>query len=434
MPFNRLTGSLLLVVVVGVIGLGILLSEIYSALDDEKAPIEIQAYEALGGRMAKALSQASDLELALQQARDLTGYELSTVALTDMHLPAELLQSLSAGEPLLLQTEGRDSEMALSVYLQIPSSNRLLVLSDLPVDEAESVDGTRLLLTLSFYAGLLAVVLLWLAPLVKRLTALRKVTQAFGRGELTQRLHRGDNSYIAAIETDFNLMADRIQRLMSDNKLLSRAVSHDLKTPLARLRFGFEMLSESDSKDVQKKYAIRVERDLDEMESLVSTLLDFARLEDNQPRLHFESVDLHQCLSDLITTYNGNKKVRLHQSDSPFLVKADARYLHMLLSNVFGNACQYASSTIEIVIEKQGRFIVVLIEDDGDGIPEEERERVLQPFYRLKQPHDSSDKGHGMGLAIVQRLAEWHQAELALGESEALGGACVRLKFIAYGA
>lgn len=429
MPFNRLTASLLVVVIAGVVGLGFLLSELYLSLDEDKPSIEVQAYQALGGRLAKALSGAEDLSQALQQARELTGYQLSAVALDDLSLPEPLLQTLKAGEPLLLQTEGRDSKLALSVYLAIPQSDQLLVLSELPVEELQPFDGTRLLLTLSFYAGLLLVVLLWLAPLVRRLSALRQATRAFGQGELQQRVNSTGVSYIAAIESDFNQMADKIQELMADNRLLSRAVSHDLKTPLARLRFGVEMLSDCDDKALRDKYSQRMEADLSEMESLVTTLLDYARMDDNRPSILLENVDLNVFMANLLQSNESHHRVGFSPAAGDANIQADERYLSMLFLNLLNNANRFASAQIQVSIQSRAEGIVVSVADDGEGIPEAEREQVLKPFVRLSSSSESANKGHGMGLAIVQRLVTWHEAKLRLDACPDLGGARVNVVF-----
>ncbi len=430
MPFNRLTASLLLVVVVGVVGLGFLLSELYTVLDGEQNSSDNSAYKALGGQLALTISRADDLSLALEQAHVATGLELSLISQNDLQLPLTLAESLANGQPLLLQREGVLNNTALSVYLSVPQTDQLLIIDGLPVEEVRKADGTRLLLTLTFYAGLLGVVLMWLAPLVRRLSALRQVTRAFGQGDLKQRLSSKGTSYIAAIEADFNQMAEKIQDLMADNRLLSRAVSHDLKTPLARLRFGVEMLSQNVDAEKRQKYSQRVEHDIDEMESLVSTLLDYARMEDSRPTLNFETVDLAVYLPQLLAQNEEKIEINfLSHAARHAEISADIRYLNMLFLNVLNNAFQHALSRIQISVEKQSGRCIVSIEDDGEGIPLDDRTEVLKPFVRLNASKDSRLKGHGMGLAIVQRLAKWHGAQVELSDSSDLGGAKVVVKF-----
>ncbi|MGB0867683.1 MAG: ATP-binding protein [Granulosicoccaceae bacterium] len=430
MSFNRLMASLLIVVFAGVVGLGFLLSQLYEVFDSQSKPMESLAYKSLGNQLALTLAGADDRALALQKARESTGFELSLVDVRELPLPEPLLQSLAAGEPLLLQAEGVSRERALSVYFSIPGSEQLLLIDRLPVEETTRADGMRWTLTLSFYAGLFAVVLVWLAPLVRRLSALRQVTQAFGRGDLERRLHTTGNSYIAAIESDFNQMADKIQDLMMDNRLLSRAVSHDLKTPLARLRFGVEMLGQDLSEDKRNKYAERVEQDLSEMESLVDTLLKYARMEDNRPSLQLERVDLEVFVPELLRRHANAQSVQFCSSVTQGgVVQADKRFLSMLLLNLINNAAQHAKSCVLLQLQREGDQLFLTVEDDGPGIPLDKRQEVFKPFVRLGDTSSELRKGHGMGLAIAQRLAGWHGAQLSLEQSSKLGGARAVLRF-----
>ena len=108
----------------------------------------------------------------------------------------------------------------------------------------------------------------------------------------------------------------------------------------------------------------------------------------------------------------------------------DPHYIKMLLSNLLGNAQLYAKSCISITTDLSGDFVLMTIADDGPGIPEVERENIIKPFVRgldKGQPH-----GHGMGLAIVARIAQWHGVQLHIGESQELGGAEFLLTFPAY--
>lgn len=429
MRFNRLSASLLFVVLAGVLGLGLLLNELYQAVEGDTDSSDAASYHAIARPLAQSLGAAPDLDAALAAMLQSTGLELSAVSVSDMPLPPELAVTLQGGQPLLLQADGLPDAHALSVYMAIPGSDQLLIIGGLPVEAPATANGLRILLTLCFYGGLLGMVLLWLGPLIRRLAALRKATQAFGKGDLSQRLRSSGGSYIAAIEADFDHMADRIEGLMADNRLLSRAVSHDLKTPLARLRFGVEMVADSRSESERKKYALRVEQDLDEMESLVSTLLDYARMEDNRPKVSLAAVDLNQHLAQLAASYSDKPEVRFEAAPASATIQADTRYLDMLINNLLRNARQHAQARVSLSVQVDQGEVNVLIEDDGHGIPVAERTYVMEPFYRAKPAGEPVHKGHGMGLAIAQRLAQWHGATLRIGDSASLGGARLTVSF-----
>lgn len=135
---------------------------------------------------------------------------------------------------------------------------------------------------------------------MKRLLLLRQKANAFGAGDLSVRIPQGAVSYIADIEQEFNRMAQRIESLVYDNKLLSRGLSHDLRTPIARLRFGLDVLEEAELSPAQRKTIAHLNRDLVAMESLVEILLSYSRM--GQAKIAFKPalVNLQQWVADIV--------------------------------------------------------------------------------------------------------------------------------------
>jgi len=232
---------------------------------------------------------------------------------------------------------------------------------------------------------------------------------------------------------EFNAMANRIAALVDDNRLLSTAVSHDLRTPIARLRFGLDALSEENNPEIKDKYMQRISNDLAEMEHLVEVLLDYARLEKQQRELPLTPVNIASRLTDRIDALadDATKSIHWQEPVHDVWVMGNERYLDMVINNVLQNAQRYGKSQIQVTLmlgTKANPRIWVNIEDDGPGIPDEERIRVVKPFERGQANAVSS--GFGMGLAIVQRILDWHGAHLVLGSSEHLGGASIQMGFV----
>ncbi len=251
--------------------------------------------------------------------------------------------------------------------------------------------------------------------------------RAFGQGTLSARVTPNRFSYIGDIELEFNSMADRIEILLDDNKLLSRAVSHNLKTPLARLRFGLDTLEETRDPALREKYSQRIGRDLGEMESLVETLLRYARLEESRVQLERQRLDLAAFVTRLLEDSAApGIGIRFDLAAVGTHIDADPNYLAILLNNVMDNALKHARSTVKVTLTVSSQSMDLSIEDDGAGIAAEDRADVLKPFWRGKQ---EAAGGHGMGLAIVARIATWFDVELRIGESAELGGAAVHLGF-----
>lgn len=247
---------------------------------------------------------------------------------------------------------------------------------------------------------------------------------AFGQGEFSSHIPVSRFSYVQQIEESFNQMAQRITDLVADNKMLSRAVSHDLRTPIARLRFGLEMLEATKDPTKLVEHLKHLNHDLDEMESLVESLLSYAKMEQAEIHLTKQPVNLVNWLPQLVEHLHPTHQISWQGLSNPAWVMIDKEYASMMFTNCLVNAFRFARNEIHVKITVNSNTIECVIDDDGLGIPEHEREHVLKPFYRL----DSASKGHGMGLAIVARIANWHQAQLTLTHSLILNG--LRVSFL----
>lgn len=414
--------SLIAVVVVAVISLGWLISEVYYrvASNGLQANTEFAGYQHMGSVLARALDASSDSAALLDQWRADSDLKLSLQARDSFPIPDQLAKTFENGEPLVLQSEG---EVSLHFFLQNSGQVMSLVL---PASEQRAV--ADLLLTLLFYAGVVAIVLIWLYPLIRRLIRLRNTARALGQGDLDARVAISRTSYIAEIEREFNRMAERIQTLISDNKLLSQAVSHDLKTPLARLRFGIDTLAETTDKAAGDKYIGRLNKDLLEMESLVETLLQYARLDESNVQLQMEQLDLKSFVAALFADLAASAvKLDYRLTEARTIISADTKYLSILLNNVMSNALKHAAGQVRLNITTTEGTVSICIEDDGAGIPAAERDHVTKPFWRGASSAGTS--GHGMGLAIVARIAAWMGTRLEVNESRELGGAAILLHF-----
>jgi len=266
---------------------------------------------------------------------------------------------------------------------------------------------------------------------LRRLALLRNTAQAFGAGDLQVRIAADKHSYIKSIEQDFNRMAQRIEQLIADNKLLSRGLSHDLRTPLARLRFGLDILEEADLAPEQQQNLAHLNRDLIAMESLVEALLNYARLEQATIAFAPQPIQIARFATQLRDDfYRGQVELVIASSAQEAQLQADPEYLAMLVHNLVQNALRYGRGRVQLSVQLVDGQVQLQVEDNGPGIPLAERDKVLKPFYRSEGSHHQG-RGHGLGLAIVERIAQWHKAELLLAESAQLGGLKVVVVFTA---
>lgn len=425
---KKLMASLVLVVLVAIASLGWSISEFATLVDsDNKTPspaTHLAALKLLGGSLAQTLDNDPLPNNAfIDNWNQRNADQLSLVNEADFVLPSALKTEFYSGESLLLE-----SDDGISLHYLLPKTGQVLNINTQIVTPADVSFNANKLYTMLFYGGVVVILLVWVSPLIRQLVNLSKATQAFGMGELQQRIPVSKTSYIGAIESEFNRMADRIQQLIDDNKLLSRAVSHDLKTPIARLRFGVAALEETQSEQLRVKYFQRLNRDLDTMEDLVMTLLSYARLDEANIQPDWQSIELNTWL---LEKYQGQVypgfSVELITSPTPLNIKTDPKYLSMQVNNLLNNALRFGRANIRLMLALEDGIAWLHVDDDGPGIDEQESTQVIKPFVRGQ--HSRGNSGHGMGLAIVDRIGCWMGSKLCIGRSPDLGGARMSLRF-----
>ena len=425
---KKLICSLILVVLASIISLGWSISE-FAALQSPEANTpstneQLAALKLVGIALSNTFDEGNaNPQQFISNWNAANPQHISLSAAATFALPPSLQLQFNDEKSLLLE-----SDEGISLHYLLPNSAQVLnIKTQLSSPQEDSINLNEIY-TMLFYLGLVAILLVWVSPLIRQLLALSRATQAFGMGELQQRIVVSKTSYIAAIETEFNRMADRIEQLVDDNKLLSRAVSHDLKTPIARLRFGIEVLEGTENEQLRHKYFQRLNRDIDAMEELVSTLLNYARLDQANIQPELQPIALNSWLQQKLTAHaNADLTIEYRPCSPAIVLNTDPKYLSMQVGNLLSNAERFGNSKIQVSLEVSDKTIWLHVEDDGKGIDEKETEQVVKPFVRGLQSRDNA--GHGMGLAIVKRIGDWMGSELVIGHSQALGGAKMSLKF-----
>jgi signal transduction histidine kinase len=252
---------------------------------------------------------------------------------------------------------------------------------------------TRGLLSAAVLAGC---VLLTAAMLVRTLSlplrALSRIADAIGRGPPVLVPERGPRE-VRHLARALNAMQDRINRLISDRTEALAAVSHDLRTPLARLRLRVGFLDDPDTQ-------APIEADLDEMEAMVGSVLSYLAGEGDAEAKR--TIDLAALLSTLVDEASDTGWDARYVGPDHLPVRLRPLATKRVLANLLSNALNYAGNAVVTLSREPGR-VCVRVEDDGPGIPEAELDRVLTPFYRLEASRSRATGGLGLGLAIVQR-------------------------------
>lgn len=290
---------------------------------------------------------------------------------------------------------------------------------------------TDLFLTVGFYLGICIFMWWWLAPLTKRLSLLNKATAQFANGNLDARINLTGLSYIRELETSYNRMADQIQQLIEENQLLASSMSHDIRTPLACLRFGLDAAIDSHDSEKIKHYLARMEGDLDQMESMLNRYLEYATLEQKSYQISPTSISsselFENCVHQVAPKLQA-QSINLNIKAEDYLLYVDPHWLARAIVNLLSNATDFAKTRITISTTQTHSDTYIEIEDDGPGIDEENLDNVLKPFFQQESHRNRAAKNFGLGLAIVAKVIAWHFGEIKVSRSKSLGGAKFTLR------
>lgn len=423
----KLALSLLCSAICALFLLGAVLDQLASD-DAAPTPPQLQLHRTVLDFVATQADQRSAAQLSdfINRQQQYWQLALSLVSRDSLALPPELQQQLAASQILpLAGSEGTSYLKALASH-----PDWLLQLQVPPEAGHQPED---LWLTLALYGGLCLIMLLWLAPLTRRLWLLSHTARQFGAGQLEARLPYSRWSYISELEKSFNQMARQIEQLMADNRLLASSLSHDLRTPIACFRFGLDAALDEPDPAQKDQYLRRLEQDLDRMEAMVNAFLEYASLDRQHQHWQLSQVDMLQLCQQALHScapLAAARQLRL-ALDCPVtplpMLCGHPHWLYRVLLNLLQNACRYANQQITLELWLESQQLCVRVRDDGAGIAAIDASRIFQPFVRL-ETQSSTTPQFGLGLAIVRKVLDWHQAQITL-ETTAPDGASFLLSF-----
>jgi signal transduction histidine kinase len=239
---------------------------------------------------------------------------------------------------------------------------------------------------------------------------LKEHVEALGEGRLDERVPVEGSDEIAQLAGAFNRTADRIEHLVADKTRLLANTSHELRTPLTRVRMAIALLHEDPRPDL----LARVDRDIEELNELIEELLVSSRLDAPVQIFERQRVDLLALVAEEAARLDG-----IEVRGVPSLVDGDPKLLRRLVRNLLENALRHGETPVEVEVEMrvnvesnaEAAYVRLVVADRGPGIPESERERIFEPFYR-PAGQASSEGGVGLGLALVRQIAERHAGRI----------------------
>jgi signal transduction histidine kinase len=256
-------------------------------------------------------------------------------------------------------------------------------------------------------------------PVVRRLTrrleSLKRGVETFGSGQLAHRVEIGGRDEVAAVATSFNLAASRIEALVRANRSLLANASHELRSPLARMKMAVAMLDDA-GPGQRERLKQEIQTNVAELDALVEEVLLASRLDAPQGPLQQDPVDL------LALAAEEGARVDATVDGASTVVRGDEKLLRRALRNLLENARRYGGGEVHVDLVPVGRHAELRVCDRGPGVPEALRLRIFEPFYRLPG-HAEQAGGVGLGLSLVKQIAERHGGSVRCEGREG-GGSC----------
>jgi two-component system osmolarity sensor histidine kinase EnvZ len=266
---------------------------------------------------------------------------------------------------------------------------------------------------------LVSVAVMFMRQQIKPIEKLSKAAQQFGIGMKMENFKPSGASEVRKAAEAYLKMQERIERFIEQRTLMLAGVSHDLRTPLTRLKLQIEMLSDD-------KNNSELLSDVDEMQKMLETYLDFA---EGVTTEETSIINLDSMINEIINLENQSHKEINFKTLSADPIHFECKVIAMKrnISNLFNNACLYGDNIL-ISLKNNENLITISVEDDGPGIEEDNYEQALKPFVRLDSARNQNISGSGLGLSISQDITSNHGGKMTMSRSD-LGGLKVSLEF-----
>ncbi|TSD54161.1 HAMP domain-containing protein [Variovorax sp. KBS0712] len=245
-------------------------------------------------------------------------------------------------------------------------------------------------------------------PIVRRITqrleTLQRGVQRWGEGDLSARVIEEGQDEVADLSKRFNASAERIEQLVRSHKSLLANASHELRSPLTRIRMGLELMGDQPSPAAREE----ISRNIGELDQLIDEILLASRLDASEADMGtIEAVDLTGLAAEECAQVNAELDLAEGTDNATLTVPGVSRLLRRAIRNLLENARRYGAGEISVELGSAGGYATVRVNDRGPGVPATLRERIFEPFYRLPGASERNG-GVGLGLALVKSIAERH--------------------------
>ncbi len=297
------------------------------------------------------------------------------------------------------------SKFKNAVEIKIKSENEIFEF--LVPKEMVSASSVRLFVLWTTLPSIVLIViaLIFLKNQTRPLVKLAKAAERFGKGDYVNDFRPSGSQEIRKAAYEFDRMAKRINRHLNQRSEMLSGISHDLRTPLTRLKLQLAMINQ---KDLSKNMS----RDIDEMENMLNDYLQFAKTQSQEKTI---KIELKQLFNEIISSLN-NKNINIVSIPEIFL-NGRPLALKRSFENIIQNGLTYGKRVF-IQVQKSSNRTLIIFEDDGPGIPGDQYKNVFKPFFRLDKSRSLNQSGVGLGLAIVEDVINSHGGNIQLSKSK----------------
>ncbi|MDC1475885.1 ATP-binding protein [Pelagibacteraceae bacterium] len=260
---------------------------------------------------------------------------------------------------------------------------------------------------------LITIAIVFLKNQTRPIVNLAKAAQSFGKGEFIKEFRPSGAKEIREAAYEFDKMRKRITIHLNQRSEMLSGISHDLRTPLTRLKLQLALLKQQD-------LAKKMSDDIEEMERMLNEYLEFSRHQKNEET---EKVNLKNVIYDIVDKY-GDKKINVNIEDN-LVINIRPNSIKRCLTNLIDNGLSFANE-VKIITSKIDNNVIIFVDDNGPGIPESEYQNVMKPFYRIDKSRSQNKSGVGLGLSISNDIIRSHGGIIAL-EKSPLKGLRVRI-------
>lgn len=261
------------------------------------------------------------------------------------------------------------------------------------------------LIALALVAILLLAAVFWqMGRITRPLRRLRVAASALGRGEKVEPITADGPQDVRETVQAFNLMNERVDRFVRERTRMLAAISHDLRTPMTSMRLRLEMMADSEERD-------KLIASLDEMQQMAEAALDFVKQTGDREPL--QAVDVNALLQSLCEDFADTGAEVDYEECEPVTLRCRLVSLKRALRNLMENAIKYAGAT-QVRCRKEADRLIIEVSDQGPGIPEDQLDRVFDPFFRLESSRNRDTGGTGLGLAIARQIVQAHGGSITL--------------------